>query len=248
MDDIIERRKLRKAAIGKRKRDSDDSDEDGESEDEDSEGEEESDGEEDEESEGEMLGPYDEEDDEVEDPLASSDEEEVEAEAGEAESDEEDQKADLDADSSSDESEEETQAEKDRKAAFFASDSGPAEEHASFMTMNLSRPLLKAITSLNFTKPTPIQAATIPVALLGKDIVGNAVTGSGKTAAFVIPMLERLMYRERGKKAAATRCLVLVPTRELAVQCYEVGTKLATHTDIRFCLVVGECYGDFSNR
>lgn len=105
--------------------------------------------------------------------------------------------------------------------------------------MNLSRPILKAITSLSFHTPTPIQAATIPAALLGKDIVGNAVTGSGKTAAFIIPILERLLYREKGKKAAATRCLILVPTRELAVQCFEVGTKLAAHTDIRFALVVG---------
>ena len=85
-------------------------------------------------------------------------------------------------------------------------------------------------------------AATIPVALLGKDVVGNAVTGSGKTAAFIIPMLERLMYRERGKNAAATRCLVLVPTRELGVQCLEVGRKLAAHTDIRFSLIVGPCF------
>jgi ATP-dependent RNA helicase DDX27 len=108
------------------------------------------------------------------------------------------------------------------------------------MTMNLSRPILKALTALGFHKPTPIQAVTIPVALLGKDIVGGAVTGSGKTAAFIVPMLERLLYRDRSKKAAATRCLVLVPTRELAVQCFEVGTKLATHTDIQFCLVVGK--------
>ncbi|KAJ7786333.1 DEAD-domain-containing protein [Mycena metata] len=102
-----------------------------------------------------------------------------------------------------------------------------------------ARPILKAITTLGFLKPTPIQAATIPVALLGKDVVGGAVTGSGKTAAFIIPMLERLLYREKGNKSAATRCLVLVPTRELAVQCFEVGCKLATHTDIRFCLIVG---------
>jgi len=107
--------------------------------------------------------------------------------------------------------------------------------------MNLSRPILKALTTVGFSKPTPIQAATIPVALLGKDIVGGAVTGSGKTAAFIIPMLERLLYRDRGKKAVATRCLVLVPTRELAAQCFEVGTKLAAHTDIRFCLIVGMC-------
>lgn len=238
MDDIIERRRLR-IATGKRKRDSDEDDEsedegneEAECSDEDSEGA-------DEESEEDMPGPYDEEDEDVEDPLASSDEEESGESDNEEDKAEDEEKAHSDAESSSDESDEETQAEKDRKAAFFASDSGPAEEHSSFMTMNLSRPLLKAITSLNFTKPTPIQAATIPVALLGKDIVGNAVTGSGKTAAFMIPMLERLLYRERGKKAAATRCLVLVPTRELGVQCYEVGTKLAAHTDIRFCLVVG---------
>ncbi|RPD82565.1 DEAD-domain-containing protein [Lentinus tigrinus ALCF2SS1-7] len=143
------------------------------------------------------------------------------------------------ASSSEDDSEEETQAEKERKAAFFDSESGPSDAHTSFLSMNLSRPIIKSLTSLGLTTPTPIQAATIPVALLGKDVVGNAVTGSGKTAAFIVPMLERLMYRDRGKKAAATRCLVLVPTRELGVQCYEVGTKIAAHTDIRFALVVG---------
>ena len=225
---------------GKRKREEeDDGESDEESDDEDEDAAEDEDEDEDADgSEDEMLGLNGEEED-GDDPLATEDEDE--GEKGEGASDDEDEDAEplSDAESSGDESEEETQAEKDRKAAFFASDSGPVEEHSSFMTMNLSRPILKAITSLNFTKPTPIQAATIPVALLGKDIVGNAVTGSGKTAAFMIPMLERLLYRERGKKAAATRCLVLVPTRELGVQCYEVGTKLAAHTDIRFCLVVG---------
>jgi ATP-dependent RNA helicase DDX27 len=171
------------------------------------------------------------------DPLATSDEDEDDddnnADAGDVEED-------GYSSSSSDDSEPETQAEKDRKAAFFDSESGPSEVHDSFLTMNLSRPILKALTTLRFHKPTPIQTATIPVALLGKDVVGGAVTGSGKTAAFTIPMLERLLYREKGKHAAATRCLVLVPTRELAVQCFDVGTKLAIHTDIRFCLIVGE--------
>ncbi|KAJ6575136.1 P-loop containing nucleoside triphosphate hydrolase protein [Mycena capillaripes] len=165
----------------------------------------------------------------------SSDEEDPLASSGEdASSQDEDM-----SDSSDDDSEPETQAEKDRKAAFFDSEIISTEEHASFLTMNLARPILKAITTLGFLKPTPIQAATIPVALLGKDVVGGAVTGSGKTAAFIIPMIERLLYREKGTKSAATRCLVLVPTRELAVQCFEVGCKLATHTDIRFCLIVG---------
>ncbi|KAH0590710.1 nucleolar DEAD-box protein required for synthesis of 60S ribosomal subunit, variant 2 [Termitomyces sp. 'cryptogamus'] len=153
---------------------------------------------------------------------------------------EEERGGEGDAESSSgDDSESETQADKDRKAAFFDSEMRPIEAHSSFLTMNLSRPILKALTTLGFTKPTPIQAATIPVALIGKDIVGGAVTGSGKTAAFMIPILERLLYREKGKNAAAIRCVILVPTRELAVQCLDVGAKLATHTDIRMCLAVG---------
>jgi ATP-dependent RNA helicase DDX27 len=136
-------------------------------------------------------------------------------------------------------SEVETQAEKDRKAAYFDSELTSSEIHSSFLSMNLSRPILKALTSLGFQKPTPIQAATIPVALLGKDIVGGAVTGSGKTAAFMVPLLERLLYREKGKHAAATRCLVLVPTRELALQCFQFGTKLSSYTDIKLCVIVG---------
>ena len=178
------------------------------------------------------------------DPLASSDEEGEGPEV--VRSDIEGEHKDQDdsgqgglLDSSEDSDENETQVEKDRKAAFFADDAGPSEERHSFLGMNLSRPILKALTSLGFAAPTPIQSATIPVALLGKDIVGNAVTGSGKTAAFIIPMIERLLYRERGRKAAATRCLILVPTRELGIQCCEVGKKLSVYTDIRFCLAVG---------
>jgi ATP-dependent RNA helicase DDX27 len=170
------------------------------------------------------------------DPLASDEEEEEEEEDTESDAEEEEEEED-----SSEDEDEETEADKARKAAFFAAeDDATKEAHDSFLSMNLSRPLLKSLTSLGFSKPTPIQAATIPVALLGKDVVGNAVTGSGKTAAFMIPMLERLLYRDKGKKAAATRCLVLLPTRELAVQCYEVGNKLASHTDVQLCLLVGK--------
>ncbi|TFK57284.1 DEAD-domain-containing protein [Heliocybe sulcata] len=172
--------------------------------------------------------------DSEEDPLVTD--EEADEEGGSEP--EEEEEISSENESSLDGSDEETQAEKDRKAAFF-SEAEPSEAHSSFLTMNLSRPILKALTSMGFSTPTPIQAATIPVGLLGKDVVGNAVTGSGKTAAFIIPMIERLLYRERGKRAAATRCLILVPTRELAAQCFEVGTKLAAHTDIQFCLVVG---------
>ncbi|KAI9503779.1 P-loop containing nucleoside triphosphate hydrolase protein [Coemansia spiralis] len=103
--------------------------------------------------------------------------------------------------------------------------------------MNLSRQIMKGLTKLGFAQPTPIQAKTIPVALLGKDICGGAQTGSGKTAAFLVPILERLLYRP--KHVPATRVMVLCPTRELAIQCHSVGTKLAGFTDIVMCLCVG---------
>lgn len=103
--------------------------------------------------------------------------------------------------------------------------------------MNLSRPILKGLASIGFVKPTEIQARTIPLALLGKDICGGAVTGSGKTAAFVVPILERLLYRP--KQITATRVLILCPTRELAAQVHSVALKIGKYTDITFSLCVG---------
>ncbi len=233
MDDIIARRRFR-GSSGKRKYQGGDDDESRgassglenfESHEEDDPDDEES-----------ALLEHDEEE-ETDDPLATSDE--TGSESNGIDSQEEESELELEDNGSSDDSASETEAQEAKKKAFFASDAPSSEQHLSFLTMNLSRPTLKGLTSLGFHTPTPIQAATIPVGLLGKDVVGNAVTGSGKTAAFVIPMIERLLYRDRGKRAAATRCLVLVPTRELAVQCYDVGKKLAAHTDIQFCLVVG---------
>ena len=85
-----------------------------------------------------------------------------------------------------------------------------------FAELNLSRPLVKACTALGYSQPTPIQAACIPLALMGRDVVGSAITGSGKTAAFALPLLERLLFRQ--KRITATYVLVLAPVRELAVQ------------------------------
>ena len=107
----------------------------------------------------------------------------------------------------------------------------------TFDDLNLSRALLKGVTALGFTRPTRIQASTIPWALQGRDICGGAVTGSGKTLAFLLPVLERLQYRVRG--TAATRVLILMPTRELAVQCYEVAGKLAAFSDVDVALIAG---------
>lgn len=131
-----------------------------------------------------------------------------------------------------------------KRKAFFAPEE-PASvnrdaddaANSSFQNYNLSRPILRGLAAVGFTKPTPIQRKAIPVALLGKDVVGGAVTGSGKTGAFIIPILERLLYRPR--KVPTSRVAILMPTRELAVQCYNVATKLATFTDITFCQLIG---------
>lgn len=121
--------------------------------------------------------------------------------------------------------------------SFFAPVEGVSFHANSFMELNLSRPLLRACEALGYSKPTPIQAACIPLALTGRDICGSAITGSGKTAAFALPTLERLLFRP--KRIPAIRVLILTPTRELAVQVHSMMEKLAQFTDIKCCLVVG---------
>lgn len=132
----------------------------------------------------------------------------------------------------------EDKVEVEKRNAFFATDpKSSAPTATAFHTMNLSRPILKGLAAVGFNTPTPIQAKTIPVALEGKDLVGGAVTGSGKTAAFLIPMLERLLFRP--KRTATTRVVILMPTRELALQCFAVAKKLASFTDITFGQAIG---------
>ncbi|CAO4360320.1 unnamed protein product [Caenorhabditis nigoni] len=109
--------------------------------------------------------------------------------------------------------------------------------NVSFEQMNLSRQILKACAGAGYSDPTPIQQACIPVALTGKDICACAATGTGKTAAFVLPILERMIYRPKG--ASCTRVLVLVPTRELAIQVFQVFRKLSTFIQLEVCLCAG---------
>uniref|UniRef100_A0A250Y4W7 Probable ATP-dependent RNA helicase DDX27 n=1 Tax=Castor canadensis TaxID=51338 RepID=A0A250Y4W7_CASCN len=126
---------------------------------------------------------------------------------------------------------------KGQEAGGFFEDASQYDENLSFQDMNLSRPLLKAITAMGFRQPTPIQKACIPVGLLGKDICACAATGTGKTAAFALPVLERLIYKPR--QAPVTRVLVLVPTRELGIQVHSVTRQLAQFCSITTCLAVG---------
>ncbi|KAK6938969.1 Helicase, C-terminal [Dillenia turbinata] len=123
------------------------------------------------------------------------------------------------------------------KKSFFAPSDGASFHANSFMELHLSRSLLRACEALGYSKPTPIQAACIPMALAGRDICGSAITGSGKTAAFALPTLERLLFRP--KRVPAIRVLILTPTRELAVQVHSMIEKLSQFTDIRCCLIVG---------
>src|SRR5262249_53420781 len=95
-----------------------------------------------------------------------------------------------------------------------------------FASLQLHPDLLRAIRELGFTRPTPIQQDAIPPALAGRDVLACAQTGSGKTAAFLLPILHRLMARPRG----TTRALVLTPTRELAAQILADFEDLAVHT------------------
>ncbi|KAF9344513.1 nucleolar DEAD-box protein required for synthesis of 60S ribosomal subunit, partial [Mortierella sp. AD094] len=167
--------------------------------------------------------------------LEDESEEESGSEASEEGSEDEDEEEESE---SEDDEEEESEYQKERKKAYFAPESdNPVDVAETFATMNLSRPILKGLAQVGFVQPTQIQARTIPVALMGKDICGGAVTGSGKTAAFIVPVLERLLYRSR--QTATSRVLVLCPTRELAIQCHSVAQKLASFTDITFGLCVG---------
>ena len=104
-----------------------------------------------------------------------------------------------------------------------------------FSGLGLHPDLLKGVRDLGFTKPTPIQSQAIPPALAGKDVLACAMTGSGKTAAFVLPILQHLMARPRG----GTRALVLVPTRELAAQVEEHASALAEHTKLTTAAIFG---------
>uniref|UniRef100_A0A6B2KYT6 RNA helicase n=1 Tax=Arcella intermedia TaxID=1963864 RepID=A0A6B2KYT6_9EUKA len=121
---------------------------------------------------------------------------------------------------------------------FFSKAPQVLEDTDSFEKLHLSRPIVKACSEIGWAKPSPIQQQVIPVALTGKDLAASAVTGSGKTASFVLPILERLMYRDT--RNPCVRVLVLSPTRELAAQCQSVFTTLAKYTnDIRTALVLG---------
>jgi ATP-dependent RNA helicase RhlE len=104
-----------------------------------------------------------------------------------------------------------------------------------FTSFNFDPRITAGIRALGYTTPTPIQAQSIPAGLQGRDVLGLAQTGTGKTAAFALPMLQRLVAGPRGY----TRALVLAPTRELADQIHEAFRGLGAHTGLRSVTIYG---------
>ena len=105
----------------------------------------------------------------------------------------------------------------------------------AFSGLELHPTLVRGIRDLGFTQPTPIQTQAIPAAMGGRDLLACAVTGSGKTAAFLLPILHQLVNRPRG----TTRALVVAPTRELALQILADSNDLARHTGLTAAAVHG---------
>ena len=105
----------------------------------------------------------------------------------------------------------------------------------AFGALKLHPDLLKGVKELGFLRPTPIQSDAIPPAIDGRDVLACAMTGSGKTVAFLLPILQRLMSRPRG----TTRALILTPTRELAAQVLQELEQLAVHTPISAAAIFG---------
>ncbi|HSB95006.1 MAG TPA: DEAD/DEAH box helicase [Spongiibacteraceae bacterium] len=113
-----------------------------------------------------------------------------------------------------------------------------------FNTFNLHERLAKALSEMGLIEPTPVQAAAIPLALAGRDLLVTAQTGSGKTAAFLLPLLHRLLQQD--KPRSGTRALILLPTRELALQTQKQVERFAQFTFIKAALITGG--EDFKNQ
>ncbi|NOU25988.1 MAG: DEAD/DEAH box helicase [Methylotenera sp.] len=115
-------------------------------------------------------------------------------------------------------------------------------DNLAFTDLGLAPELLRALTESGYTKPTPIQAQAIPVSLAGGDLMAGAQTGTGKTAAFALPLLQKLLPLANSSTSPAkhpVRALILTPTRELAIQVEESVKTYAKHTQLRSLVVFG---------
>lgn len=109
----------------------------------------------------------------------------------------------------------------------------------TFADFKLLEPILSAIKETGYTTPTPIQKAAIPPLLLGRDILGCAQTGTGKTAAFALPILQNLMTQNRRREPKQARALILTPTRELALQIHESFLTYGKNLRLKYAVIFG---------
>ncbi|MEY3646641.1 MAG: hypothetical protein RL127_1349, partial [Bacteroidota bacterium] len=100
----------------------------------------------------------------------------------------------------------------------------------TFQELHLIEPILKALGEEGYTNPTPIQAQAIPIVLKGTDLLGCAQTGTGKTAAFTLPIIQLMDANQTFQKPKKIRALIVTPTRELAIQIGESFKAYARHT------------------
>ena len=110
---------------------------------------------------------------------------------------------------------------------------------SSFSTLGVAEPLLRALNTENYTHPTPIQAEAIPLVLAGRDVLGIAQTGTGKTAAFGLPLLQKLAEIRTPLQPQAARALILAPTRELAIQIHDSLRIYGKHLSLRHAVILG---------
>ncbi|MEG0789825.1 MAG: DEAD/DEAH box helicase [Alistipes sp.] len=109
----------------------------------------------------------------------------------------------------------------------------------TFKELNISEPILKALTDKNYTIPTPIQGDAIPIAMSGRDLLGTAQTGTGKTAAFAIPIIQQICEHRATDKKGGIKALIITPTRELAIQIDESFEDYGKYTPLRHCVIFG---------
>lgn len=115
----------------------------------------------------------------------------------------------------------------------------PKSDASAFAALGLDAELVKALSFLGYTKPTPIQSQAIPAALEGRDIVGLAQTGTGKTAAFCLPLLQNLLLNPIERKGRSCRVLILTPTRELAIQIHQSLRDMGKKLPLDFAVAIG---------
>ena len=109
----------------------------------------------------------------------------------------------------------------------------------TFKELNISEPILKALVNQKYETPTPIQETAIPVALKGRDLLGIAQTGTGKTAAFAIPIIQQLNSQNSTDRRREIKALILTPTRELAIQIDECFNDYAKYTNVTHTVIFG---------